>query len=57
MRRGYSRDYEQALLGKILECSDCQLLLDYLLQWLSSDDTCKALEDFCNDYNIDYDYL
>lgn len=55
MSKPYSRDYESELLDKLREngVTD-EDILSGVLCWLSSDDTCGALEDVCDTYDIEY---
>lgn len=55
MSKPYSRDYESELLDKLREngITD-EDILSGVLYWLSSDDTCGALEDICDTYDIEY---
>ena len=52
----YDRTYEHnlvQLLGEYeVEPSD---LVQHLLGWMSADDSCRALEDYCRDCEIDYE--
>lgn len=49
----YSRDYEQRLLERIREygISDTTIL-EHILDWLDSDRSCEALEDFISDNDL-----
>lgn len=52
----YSRVYEGQLLDLLEENGvSKEEICDHLLSWLSSDDTCAALESMCTDYDIDYE--
>ena len=52
----YSREYEEQLLYLLEESGvSKEEICNHLLGWLSSDMTCAALEDMCEDYDIDYE--
>jgi hypothetical protein len=55
MGRPYSRDYESELLDKLREngITD-EDLVSVFLNYFSSDETCAALEDACDTYDVEY---
>lgn len=56
MGKPYSRDYENELLDKLRDngITD-EDLVGCFLSYFSSDQTCAALEDACDTYDITYD--
>lgn len=55
-KSNYSRTYEHELIQKLgeYEVSDHDLLLHFLA-YLSSDQTCEILEDYCRECDIPYE--
>ena len=53
-----SRERETELMNLLTENGiEEHDILSHLLGWMSSDETCHALEDLCDDCDIDYDDL
>lgn len=56
MKNYYSRTYEHELIQKLGEYDvDEHDLLMHFLDYLSSDQTCEILEDYCDQCDIDYE--
>ena len=50
-----NRDIQQELLERIYEEGfDAETLVDHILCYFDSDTTVEVLQDFCNDYEIEY---
>lgn len=55
MGRPYSRDYESELMDKMAENGVTDtMLVQEMLGYFSSDDTCAFLESVCDDFDIEY---
>jgi len=53
MNRMASREYEQELLQKLYDAGiSNKEIVGHLLGWMSSDDSCEALENMCTDYDL-----
>lgn len=58
MGKLYSRAYESELVELLNEYGVThETIMNHLLCWMSSDDTCEALEDLCRECDIDYEEL
>ena len=50
----YSREYEEELMDMLLDYGySADTILSHFLGWLSSDQTCEALEDFFSDQDLE----
>lgn len=51
----YSREYQEKLLSLVEGYLSEESLIDDIMGYFSSDETCACLESICRDYDIDID--